>query len=282
MSTVNVTRRAAVLGTLGFGFSASVPCFAAKEKIALDRALRFYTKGPYGAFTGLWYLHLDPRLGLDHVAQEGVDYSVGISIIPERFPSETVIEWRVPTAPPKLAGVYGYLFLNYGNYDDSPVRQPIVSRQINNIGALSTKTTFRYDGERNSSILQEFWLTDRSLQVGDLHGHKICEVGCFLSVSKDTEAYARSCSTVGNFNDGIRNWSVVVDRKIQPNFFMFLPSPSMDVSGDVDWKRMLGFLRDRKLLSGHEWFNGIAVGPEPRIGSGQVTIDSFEVSYSGA
>ena len=60
---------------------------------------------------------------------------------------------------------------------------------------------------------------------------------------------------------------------------MFRPADGADVTGTVDWKFMLDFLREQGLVSGREWFTGMAIGPEPRVGDGAVTVSVFEVSY---
>ena len=59
---------------------------------------------------------------------------------------------------------------------------------------------------------------------------------------------------------------------------MFIPADDV-LTGTIDCKAALDFLRAKGQLTGEEWFNGIAFGIEPVTGSGSLRVESWAVDY---
>ena len=62
-----------------------------------------------------------------------------------------------------------------------------------------------------------------------------------------------------------------------------MPTDTSDVlSGSIDIKAMLDYLVAHDVLTGNEYFNGLAMGAEVQQGSGSLEINNFAVTYSTA
>jgi hypothetical protein len=83
---------------------------------------------------------------------------------------------------------------------------------------------------------------------------------------------------IGTFTDPAgRGWTVARDDGAA--FTMFRPTDGSDVQGTIYWKEMLAFLISKSVITGAEYFNGIAFGPEPRLGNGAAQL-SLTVDYA--
>ena len=61
---------------------------------------------------------------------------------------------------------------------------------------------------------------------------------------------------------------------------LFYPVNQADVLvGAVDLGAMLSWLRSRGVITGQEFFNGLAVGIEPQQHSGTATVNALSVNY---
>ncbi|MFT8244070.1 hypothetical protein [Roseomonas sp. BN140053] len=264
-----------------------VSAAAGADGALLRTNFQSFTTGSYGGYAGIWYLNLDPTLGLGRNAIEDVDYTSNLVVYPSSFPNNTTVRWRVPNRPPTKAGVYGYLLLHYGNYQQSSVQSAITPRPLTGITDLTTQTAFTYSGQYNrhdeAGILHEMWLTSEARGNGQsVDEYAKFELGCFLRTARTTVAYMNRSTQVGTYHDGIREWTIAVDYTLQVPFIMLRPTDRADVVGEVMWVGIFRYLMQKGILTGGEFFNGLAVGVEPRQGQGSVTFDRFEVRYAGA
>lgn len=232
---------------------------------------KFYTKGSFIAYAAPWSTYQGKGAALKH----GVDFADEITVDPESFPANVEFTWHWPLTPAKEAGVYGYNAVSYGSYDGGVPASPIASRQIKDIAALSE--TFSFEMARpigDFNVLTEFFLTKEKL--GE---EKVTEIGFFLHASKSAVDFATDGEQIGSFTDATgRVWKVSVQPAPAGPYYMFLSAPDV-LSGTLDFKAALDFLRAKGKLTGKEWFNGLAFGIEPVMGSGSVRLRNFSVRY---
>jgi len=231
----------------------------------------FYTKGSFIAYAAPWSTYDGPNAGLKH----GVDYQDEITVEPKAFPSNTGFNWHWPLTPPKESGVYGYNAVSYGSYDGGVPETAIEPKQVKAIRTLSESFTFtmaRPTGDFN--VLTEFFLTGEKGGV-----EKLAEIGFFLHASKSAITFATDGEQLGTFRDAARReWKVSVQPAPAGPYYMFLPEGDV-LTGTVDFKAALDFLKAKGKLAGTEWFNGLAFGIEPVTGSGSLKLESLKIDY---
>jgi hypothetical protein len=165
--------------------------------------------------------------------------------------------------------------LSFGNYDGG--RPPVAVRpqRVRTIRQLRQNFAYRYSGSSYFNLLTEFYLTSRP---GDENA-KLLEIGFFLHTPAPTLHFAKGGKLVGTTRDKSgRLWLIY----LQGTFCMFIPEGAPDIlRGTIDMKSMLNSLMKMGLVSGNEWFNGMAFGLEPAPGGGatQMTVDHWQVFY---
>lgn len=226
----------------------------------------FYTSGAYSAFASPWSSYLDKSL------QRERDFLDSIVVQPATFPDGTLIEWKWPFRRPKVAGVWGYLAVSYGNYDGGLPQVTVEPKQVKDIDSLSEDISWSASGFTSYNLLNEFYLT-RDAGKSD---QKVIEIGLLLHPESRRNPFIEGARLVGRYADREgRSWQVVLNG----TFCMFIPDH--DVSdGQIDLKAMLDFLVDKTVITGSEWFNGLAIGVEPVWGQGSTTIAIWKVHYS--
>ena len=249
----------------------AIPSFAPAEAPVILGDKDFYTKGSFIAYAGPWSTYFGAGTALKH----GVDFADEIVVQPETFPANVELAWHWPMTPPMHTGVYGYNALSYGSYDGGVPQAPITPRQVKDIGALTE--TFGFQMARpigDFNVLTEFFLTKKS--GGE---EKVAEIGFFLHAEKSAIPFADAGEQLGHFTDSTgRVWKVGVQPAPAGPYYMFIPAEDV-LTGTVDFKAGLDFLRNKGRLTGEEWFNGLAFGIEPVSGSGSVRVQSLSVTY---
>ena len=233
----------------------------------------FFTKGSYIAFAGPWSVDIPNGETLKHE----VDFVDQIAVRPGTFPANSDLSWHWPLKGPTHTGVYGYNSLSFGSYYGGAAEKPIPAKQVKDIGVLTEDFRFTMPlclGEHN--VLTEFFLAEKA--DGE---KKIAEIGFFLHAGKSAMPYADAGEQLGIWKDAAnRGWKVAKQAGPQGPYFMFIPVGAGDVlEGTIDFKAALEFLRGKKLVTGEEWFTGLALGIEPMRGSGSVHVESFAVKY---
>lgn len=256
--------------------SASSTSRGEAERVSLKN-FEWFSRGPYGAWTGMWQLYIDPTLGLQHAAVEGVDFESSIVLDPVSFPSNSLVQWRVPDHP-STSGVYGYLHLAFGNYEGGSPQTPVVPVRVAEIEELTLTLDFVFEGDAATGVLSDMWLTS---QASD-HEAKVFEVGILVRTSAAGERFVRGNRQLGRFTDpDRRSWVVAIKDGAVP-FITFMPADLDDVVRLVHWDDMLHHLVSEDIITGREWVNGLAVGPEPYTGAGAVLFRRFEVTLARA
>jgi Putative peptidoglycan binding domain len=267
----------------GGGGLVSVPIAVSTPPVVTDHGIlftndQFYTQGSYSSYPGMWYLFIDPTLGLGHTAVEGVDFQSSIRVFTSTFPNNTILYDRVPNFPPTMAGVYGFLHVAYGNYDGDAQQVPVTPLQVYTLTNFTNDINWTTTGT-TSNLLNEFYLTSSSGNSAA----KLFEIGEFPNVPSTTLNYVTNLTTSkGTFVDpGGRSWSVVYGSGAVP-YISFYPTNLQNVNGTVYWKDMLGYLISQGLITGNEWINGVSIGIEPYTGAATTTINTFNVNFTGA
>lgn len=231
----------------------------------LDRA--FYTQGQYGAYASPWSTVYDSTL------KRGIDYSDSIIVNPRTFTDSSIIGWRWPNRSSTATGVWGYMSVWFGNYDGGEPAVQVTPRQVKNITTLRQDFSLSPISSGSFNILNEFYLTS---QAGN-SAAKVIEIGYFLHSSTEASTFFSTGQPIGSYLDASgQMW----DARIQGTFCMLIPRAGTDVlTGSIDVKAMLAFLTTKGVITGNEWFNGIALGVEPVSGSGELRIGRWSVTY---
>ena len=249
----------------------ALPALAVGEAPVILGDKDFYSKGSFIAYAGPWSTYFGAGTAMKH----GVDFMDEIAVQPETFPSNVELTWHWPLTSPKHTGVYGYNALSYGSYDGGVPQVAITPRQVKEIGELSE--TFGFQMARpigDFNVLTEFFLTKKSGGAD-----KVAEIGFFLHAAKSAVPFADAGEQLGLFTDSTgRAWKVGVQPAPAGPYYMFIPVGDV-LTGTVDFKAGLDFLRSKGRLTGEEWFNGLAFGIEPISGSGSVRVQSLAVTY---
>ncbi len=246
---------------------------SAEERLLGDR--ENYASGRFGAYASPWSVDLEKKK-----LRQGIDYNDTIKVTPSRFPDGTVITWKWPQALPTVAGVYGYMHVYLGNYDggNPPVKSP--PTQVKTLKTFEQNISISYlQGDDDGfNVLNEFWLTE----TAGANDKKLYEIGFMLHTNQRTAGNAtKDAEALGAYQDSHgRAWRVVRFPGNVP-YIVFIPASGEDFNGSLDIKHALEHLIGRSVISGNEWINGVAVGVEPHFGGGSISLDAWDVSFSG-
>jgi hypothetical protein len=220
----------------------------------------YYTKNSYIAFAGPW--------GAGNLV-EGVDYLDTIKLWPESFSERTLIKWRWPEVPAQ--SVYGFMQVSFGDYDGGNPQNPVPSKTVNDIIRLTASHSFRLSGEmENFTAIYDFFLTDVP------QGTNLKEIEVFLHTPPKAEYFVTHSTQIGSYSDKSGTWTVALAN----NDILFMPADEADIpEGEIDFKSMLNFLTSNNIISGSEYFNGVALGTEPFQGVGSINVRYFHVDY---
>lgn len=235
----------------------------------------FASEGVYSVLPMPWCAHVERSL------KAGRDYANAIRWRRGTLPREVAISWRFPPVAkrPAKCGVFGYDFVAWGNYHDTASQAAVRARRVGDIAALrfDYALTARADPQ-SYNMLAEFYLTRAK---GDF-GTKAIEIGFLTHLPEVSRNFWRTQRQLGVFLDRYRqSWTVSFNSGgFAGGFAAFLPPPGVSrPSATLDAKGALDFLRARRLVDAHWWFNGAAMGIEPHGGSGSATLHRWNVTY---
>ena len=225
-----------------------------------------YTRGPFLAYAAPWSTATLKSL------RQNVDFADHVTINPAEFPKKTQFDWHWPLTPAPT-GVYGYVHVSYGNYNNGVPEKAVSPLRLSGLTALSTDYAYRYTAKGGDfNVLAELFTTNTPGNAND----KVLEIGFFPRVSASGLKYFNTGRQLGQWTDpqGV-TWRVAIAKA----YCMFLPVAGEQKAGTIDFKAALGWLVDRGELSGREWVNGVAIGVEPIAGGGNLMLDRWNVSF---
>jgi len=227
-----------------------------------------YSSGAYGAFNAPF------RAG---VLNRGPDYWDMTNITPSTFPNGTVLHSQWPNNTTGCSNnVCGFMEVIYGDYDFTTSSNPITAKQISAINTLTQSVTQSFGGTTVAGydfITDIFTTLNPNDNSGNLHELEVfqhCPAFCLSFFSGATQ--------VGTYTDGQGNvWSIAHSGA---DNLALLQSHADFTSGSIDIKGIFGYLVSQGLMANTEYFNGLAVGIEPKYLGGIVTETSLSFSYS--
>jgi hypothetical protein len=227
-----------------------------------------FTKGRYFAFAQPW--------GSETMrwTRWWAPHADALAINLGRFPADTAMSWRWPPfVPTNGPGVWAYNQVSYGNYDGGAPEVSVAARRVRDIRELRQAYAWRIDNALgDGNVLTEFYLRSSPTDVNA----KTLEIGFFLHAPDSTKRFFGNSKQIGVFTDtGGRRWRVALADK----FCMFLPEQDAALTrGTLDMLPALAWLRSKRLVTGDEWFWGLAIGVEPVRGVGRYYLDRWSVA----
>ena len=226
-----------------------------------------WTKGAYLAYLSPW--------GAGSLAQ-GTDYWDSLTLSDDLFPNSVTMTWKWPDTPPTASGVYNFNAISFGNYYGSVVQTPITPLQVNSIGTLTQTQSVTLGGDASKyNVITDFWLTERASDFSN----RLFEVEVFDHAPAISSSWANSLMQLGTYTGSGHTWQVAL-RSGSISDIVFLPKDTPDVlTGSIDIKGMLDWLVSHHVITGNEYFNGLAMGVEVIQGTGSIAINKFNVDY---
>ncbi len=259
---------------IGAGLLALIGVFVAWISFDNDPRVKFYdyqtfTKGNYMAFAVPWGAE-------GRVMSRWAKYADTLYIDLEKFPGNTAVRFVWPPWTPTggIAGVWGYMGIVHGNYDGGEPEEPVTPQRVDDIQQLSQ--TFAWSGDfviGSADILTEFYLRSNPAD----NDSKLLEIGWFLHAPKRTQDFVRAAPKIGRYVDpqGLA-WHVSRSDK----FVTFMRENGEDArAGQIDMLAALRWLKSKKVITGREWYNGVAWGVEPFKGTAKIQLDRWSVTY---
>ncbi len=223
--------------------------------------------GPFWAMNSTWN-----NSGLTN----GVDYTQTISMNTGTFPNGTAIAWSWPNTPAS-GNVYSYPAVFYGTYQAWP--SPAISipaKQINNISALQLSFNLTLGGslQKYDAIFDMYLKSTPGQNNGAFEVEIDVHTPTYFSDWVGTLSQSHYTDSQG------LAWTIASNPGANPPMILFVPSDFRDLTNyTVDFKALLNAAKNAGLITGNEYFDGLALGNEPQMGSGSMTINSFSVNY---
>jgi hypothetical protein len=241
---------------------------AAPATLSADWATANTDAGPYWAMNSTWNQN-----GLVN----GTGFTQSLTMADSHSPNiETTIAWNWPNTPAGY-NVYSYPAVFYGDYAgfNAPANN-VSAEQINSLKTLTLSQNVSFSGQ-----------TDQYDGMYDGYTTSTPN-GNSSTVQHEVEVYIHSPGYVQDWIQNLPQHHVTDSQGLQwtiatqGNIVIFAPSDFRDLTNyTTDLKGLLQAAVADGVMSGSEYFNGIALGNEPREGSGSMTIHSLSVNYDG-
>jgi hypothetical protein len=235
-----------------------------------DWATYNISNGPYWAYNSIWN-----KGGLVN----GKDFTQSLTLDNANFPNGSVLAWSWPNTPAQN-NVYSSPCLMFGTYAQVAAPTPTIPyKQINAINTLTVthNVTLSSDPTKFDAIY-DFYLqssTDTSTQG-------LFEIELHMHTPEYFIDWINHSLTKYNFTDAAgTNWIIAWNRGVSSPMIIFVRADFADnLNATVDLKALLMAAKANGLLTGNEYFTGLAMAVEPREGSGSMTINSLSVTYN--
>jgi hypothetical protein len=230
----------------------------------------------YGMKTGPWWTYTNPwnRGSLVH----GVDYNQSITVIPKAMPNGTVISWSWPNQIPSY--IYSYPMLVYGVYDRGTSRAGVkpASMQISELTTLLLQHNVSI-AATSGSVNDFDVIYDGYLSTTADGNTNAAEISVFIHTPNSSLTYMRGLSP--RYTGYVDGDGVAWDMAFHGTQMCIWPHNGADVLvKTIDLKAMLSYLVTQGVLTGNEWFNGIAIGAEIIRNAGTLTVNSIEITFN--
>jgi hypothetical protein len=261
-------------------FLLAVPASAAGTGDGASRMPTYQGIGTKGNFVtyGQYGIYLSPNnvAGLNL----GTDYSQSATIAPNVFPGASTLMWKYPSTPP--AGVYGYMFLSWGDYYNTAVQQPVTPVQVKDISVLTSSHNMAFRGASTDyNVIDDSYLLTTP---GDHLTHKYEVAVVWRCGNATAQSFFTGFTNIGTVVISGVTWTARVRLVSTPplynvGFIVFYAAgfPDMPV-GSFDYATAFTYLRAQGYLDGNEWMGGISLGAEPIVNEGALTFYSFNVT----
>lgn len=231
-----------------------------------------FTQGKYIAYAETWSKWSDPA------NKEGFDPML---LDDARFPRQVKMTWHNPDHGPVKAGVWGYGYVGYGQYDyhAAPGVAPV---QMKSLKSLRITYDVELTNAANTNLLAEYFLYRDAPRPG-VSGTKGAEIGWLLNCPAGTLAYFQTGRQLGQFTDADgAMWQVaVVQDGSASNYVLFIPGDGKPrLSGSLDMASALPWLKEKGVVQDAMWWSGVALGVEPLQGAGGLVVRDFAVSLN--
>ncbi len=206
----------------------------------------------------------------------GTDYTQSITLNTSSFPNGTKIAWSWPNTPATF-NVYSYPGVFWGDYQNfTPPATTITPQQIKNINTLQIAIDLVFGGSTDEyDAIFDMYLTSAP-GLGD---------GSF-----ELEIAVHEPSYYSDWLDGLPqtsftdsqglSWSIANNTSASPHMVVFAPTDHRDLTNyTIDFKALLDAAKAAGIFTGNEYFDGLALGNEPQMGTGSMTINSFSINY---
>ncbi len=208
----------------------------------------------------------------------GKNYTENITLMASLFPAQSSFTWNWPNIPCS-AGVYSFIAIDYGDYYDTVVQEPIASKQISNINSLVESHIVSYSGSlQDYDVIDDIFLTTRP---GN-NSTNYVEIEVFLHTPAYSASYVQSSRQIGTFIGSGVTWIVAISESgANTPDILFMPKNKADLANrSIDLTAMFQYLVSSGLIPNSLYFNGFALGTETRQGQGSIRISSFSVTYN--
>ena len=235
--------------------------------LSADFASSHTDAGPYWAENSTWN---------EGNLVNGTDFTQSVTLDSANFPNNTTITWNWPNTPAG-GNVYSYPAVFYGDYPGFPApATDVTAEQVNNIHMLTLSQNVSLSGQTDQyDAMYDGYLTSTP-------------DGGQSDIQHEIEVYVHQPSYVQDWIANLPQHSYTDSQGMQwtiassGNIVIFAPTNGQDLTNNnIDLKGLLQAAAADGVISGNEYFNGIALGNEPREGSGSMTIHSFSVNYDG-
>jgi len=232
-----------------------------------DFATSHTDAGPYWAMNSTWN---------EGSLVNGTDFTQSLTLDSANLPNNTTITWSWPNTPAGF-NVYSYPAVFYGDYAGFPApATSVTAEQVNNIHTLTLSQNVSLSGQTDQyDAMYDGYLTSTP-------------DGGQSDIQHEIEVYVHQPSYVQDWISNLPQHSFTDGQGMQwtiatsGNIVVFAPTNGQDLTNNtIDLKGLLQAAAADGVISGNEYFDGIALGNEPREGSGSMTIHSFAVNYDG-
>ncbi len=210
----------------------------------------------------------------------GRDFTETITLDNPNTPNiNTTFSWNFPNIPAS-SNVYSFPAIHYGDYYSDTPATHITPEQVNNLKTLTVSSNISLSGQTDQydAIYDGFLTTTPNGGPGSFTN----EFEIYLHTPTTTKGWIGGLPQ-HTFTDsqGIE-WIIAGGGGSAGQQIAFAPANFQDLTNTtIDLKALLQAAAADGVISGNDYFDGLAFGNEPRLGTGSMTVHSFQVNYDG-